>query len=106
MDDVGIVLQLTGCFAIAAATAAAAHAGALVCSSNADAPQHTFETLSIEFELEVLQDGVDGVVLLHERRLQVAHLRVVARVKLFERLDGATCCQLVQSEGCYMNTYC
>lgn len=106
VDVVGIVLQLAGCFAIASATAAAAHAGALVYSSNANAPQHTFETLSVEFELEVLQDGVDGVVLLQQRRLQVANLGVVARVELFERLDGATCCQLVQSEGYYMNTYC
>lgn len=71
-----------------------------VCSSNANAPQHTFETLSIECELEVLQDGVDGVVLLQERRLQVADLGVVERLELFERLDDATCGQLVQSEGC------
>jgi len=98
-----IALQLAGCFHHANA-AAAATACTRRCSHTLKQRLRTFENFSVESKLEVLEDGVDGAVLLVDGSLQGTDLPVFGDHDAVERVSIARSYELVQLGDCYVGT--
>ena len=100
-----IAWQLAGCFLNANASAAvAAAARTRRCAHALKQRLRTFEKFSVESKLEVLEDGVDGAVLLVDGSLQGTDLPVFGDHDAVERVSIARSYELVQLGDCYVGT--